>query len=67
MTHQRGGKSADGKKRDFNASIDRIDPAGGYTPINVQLVSTRVNTMKHTLTEDMFRWWIRTIYEHKSG
>lgn len=63
MTHQRDGAYGDGKKRDFNASIDRINPAGPYCLDNVQLVASRVNTMKHTLSQDMFLWWIKTIYE----
>jgi hypothetical protein len=63
MTHQRDGAYGDGKKRDFNASIDRINPTGPYCLDNVQLVASRVNTMKHTLSQDMFLWWIKTIYE----
>ena len=65
LTHHRGGQVGN-TKRDFNASIDRIDPTEGYVPFNVQLVANRVNTMKHTLGEDMFLWWIRTIYDHKT-
>lgn len=63
MTHQRDGAYGDGKKRDFNASIDRITASGPYTRKNVQLVANRVNTMKHTLGDDMFMWWVKTIYE----
>lgn len=64
MTHQRDGAYGDGRKRDFNASIDRITASGPYTRKNVQLVANRVNTMKHTLGDDMFMWWIKTIYAH---
>lgn len=64
MTHQRDGKAGDGRKKDFNASIDRINPQGPYVRKNVQLVANRVNTMKHTLGDDMFMWWIKTIYAH---
>ena len=38
----------------LNASVDRIDSSGGYTPGNVQLVSVRVNLMKGPLTENSF-------------
>lgn len=47
----------------YNASIDRIDSAGGYTPNNVQLVCGRVNYMKSNMDNSDFSWWIRTIYE----
>jgi hypothetical protein len=63
MTHQRDGTYGDRKKKEFNASIDRINPQGPYVRENVQLVAARVNTMKHTLGEDMFMWWVRNIYE----
>jgi len=64
LTYQRDGKSGDGKKKEFNASLDRINPGGPYSRENVQLVAGRVNTMKHTLGEDMFIWWIKNIHEH---
>jgi hypothetical protein len=63
MTHQRDGTYGDRKKKEFNASIDRINPQGPYVRENVQLVAARVNTMKHTLGEDMFIWWVKNIYE----
>jgi hypothetical protein len=65
MTHQRDGTYGDRKKKEFNASIDRINPQGPYVRENVQLVAARVNTMKHTLGEDMFMWWVKNIYETK--
>ena len=64
MTHQRDGTYGDRKKKEFNASIDRINPNGPYVRQNVQLVANRINTMKHTLSQDMFLWWIRNIHEH---
>ena len=63
MTHQRDGTYGDRKKKEFNASIDRINPNGPYVRENVQLVTARVNTMKHTLGEEMFVWWVKNIYE----
>ena len=65
MTHQRDGTYGDRKQKDFNASIDRINPQGPYVRENVQLLAARVNTMKHTLGEDMFMWWVKNIYEHR--
>ena len=65
MTHQRDGTYGDRKQKDFNASIDRINPNGPYVRENVQLVAARVNTMKHTLGEDMFMWWVKNIYENR--
>jgi len=35
-----------------------------YKEGNIQLVATRVNIMKHTLSPDMLIWWIRALYEH---
>ncbi|MDC1426602.1 hypothetical protein N8339_06500 [Gammaproteobacteria bacterium] len=63
MTHQRDGTYGDKKPKEFNASIDRINPNGPYVRENVQLVAARVNTMKHTLGQDMFMWWVKNIYE----
>ena len=65
MTHHRDGALGDGKQKELNASIDRVNPQGPYVRENVQLVVNRVNTMKHTLGEDMFMWWIKNIYEHR--
>ena len=60
MTHHKDGLG----RKDFNASMDRIVPEYGYVPGNVQLVCDRVNTMRHTLSMDMFYWWIKCIHEH---
>lgn len=57
MTSYRDGIS----RVDLNASIDRRDPARGYTLDNVHLVCNRINVMKHTLDENMFMWWIKNI------
>jgi hypothetical protein len=37
--------------------------SGVYTPQNIQLVCYRINIMKHTLSEDMFYWWVKTIHD----
>jgi hypothetical protein len=59
LTHHRDGDGA----KEFNASIDRIDPNGSYTKNNVQLVAYRVNFLKHTLSEDMLYWWVKNIHD----
>jgi len=59
LTHHRDGSGA----KDYNASIDRISNVKSYTPENVQLVTYRINLMKHALSEDMFYWWIKTIHD----
>ena len=59
MTHHRDGSG----RKDFNASMDRVIPDLGYVPGNVQLVCDRVNTMRHTLSMDMFYWWVKCIHE----
>jgi len=57
MTWQKDG----GGRKELNASIDRIDPHNGYLPNNVQLVCSRVNILKHNLTEDELYWWCKNI------
>jgi len=63
--HQSGGYG-DGKKGEFNASIDRINPSGPYLPENIQLVAMRVNYMKNVLSEEMFFWWVRNLHDNYS-
>jgi len=60
LTHHLDGSG----RKDFNASIDRIDSQMGYVPGNVQLVAYRVNTLKGALGVDMLYWWVKTIYQH---
>jgi len=57
LTHHVDGSG----KKEYNASIDRICGDKGYTIDNIQLVCYRINIMKHTLSEDMFYWWVKTI------
>lgn len=59
LTHHKDGCG----HKDFNASIDRINNDRSYTPDNVRLVCYRVNILRHSLTEDMFYFWIRTIHD----
>lgn len=60
LTHHNDGSG----RKEFNASIDRIDSTQGYIPGNVQLVAYRVNVLKHSLSTDMLYWWVKTIYQH---
>ena len=60
MTHHRDGLGT----KDFNASIDRINGAIGYTNNNVQLACLRANLMRSTLSGTEFNWWVRTISDH---
>lgn len=62
MTHHKDG----GGHKEFNASLDRINPDLGYIHGNVQLVAYRVNIMKHTLSEDQLYWWVKNLVEKQS-
>lgn len=60
MTFHKDGQG----RKDFNASMDRISPSGPYAKDNVRLVCDRVNTMRHTLSEHEFWWWVKNIHDH---
>lgn len=60
MTHHRDGTG----HKDFNASIDRLNPNIGYTVDNVRLVCYAVNIMRHRMDEAEFYFWIKSIYEN---
>jgi len=60
LTHHADGTG----KKEFNASLDRIDSNRGYLRGNVQLVAYRVNLLKHTLSTDMLYWWVKTIHDY---
>lgn len=55
-------------KRPFSLSIDRIDPADGYTPENIQLVLVAVNFARNQWGDDVLRQisWAITEHEMKS-
>ena len=63
MTYHKDGQG----KKDLNASIDRIDPQVWYIPSNIQLVCSRVNILKHSLSEDLLYWWAKNIVEFKEN
>ena len=63
MTYAKDGTG----KKEFNISIDRVNPHIGYIKSNMQLVCHRVNIMKHTLMEEDFWWWCKNIVEHEQS
>ena len=60
LTHHLDGSGA----KEFNASIDHANNDQGYSRDNVRLVAYRINIMRHTLSTDMFWWWVKTIHDH---
>jgi hypothetical protein len=50
-----------------NASLDRIDARGDYTPDNTQLVCAIVNRMKWQTDQGEFEWWCRQVARHAHG
>lgn len=52
---------ADGPRNDATPSIDRIDPAKGYIPGNVHVVSWRANKIKQDATLTELRSWVRVL------
>jgi len=47
-------------------SFDRVDPARGYVPDNVLIISTRANTLKNNATAEELEAvarWIRSLSE----
>lgn len=48
------------------ASLDRIDNSKGYIEGNLQWLCKRINYMKHTMNDEYFLTWIKSIYEYKN-
>ena len=46
------------------ASLDRIDSSKGYTIDNIQWIHKDLNTMKMSMTEQLFKTWIYRIFTH---
>lgn len=60
LTHHLDGSGT----KEFNASIDRLNNDKGYSRDNVRLVAYRINIMRHTLSTDMFWWWVKTVHDY---
>ncbi len=52
-------------RQDLNVSIDRKSPDKGYIIGNIQLVTQRVNIMKHILKDAELYWWCKNIVTNK--
>lgn len=50
---------------DTNVSIDRIKPKGKYVKKNIQLVTKKVNLLKHTMEQNDLLAIVGKIYEKK--
>src|ERR1044072_8756037 len=46
-----------------NASIDRIIPGGDYSPENVRLVCSFVNSFRGTSSDEDFVWWCQRVVQ----
>lgn len=48
----------------YMASVDRVDNSKGYVPGNIQFVSTCINYMKNTMTDEDTKFLCKCIAEH---
>lgn len=48
----------------YSASVDRIDSTKGYIPGNIQFVSTCINYMKNTMSDEETRFMCKCIAEY---
>ena len=53
-----------GKRSDNSPSLDKIDPAKGYTTGNVWVISDKANRMKQNMTVELLRHFADTIEQH---
>ena len=52
------------KRSDNSPSLDKIDPAKGYTTGNVWVISDKANRMKQNMTVDLLRHFADIIEQH---
>ena len=50
-----------------NVSIDRIDNNKGYTPDNIRLVCSAVNSMRNRMSDEELFWWAKQISKGMRG
>lgn len=55
-----------GLKIHTNASVDRIDCFKDYTPDNIQLVCSALNSFKGTTPNKKFVWWCKQVTNHNA-
>lgn len=53
-------------RQDFNPSLDKINPALGYTPGNVEIISDMVNRMKNSATQEQLETFALAILRRKN-
>jgi hypothetical protein len=51
-------------KDHFKVSLDRLDPAGGYTRGNVVLCASTINLMKRNLTLPVFESMVKALSDN---
>lgn len=48
------------------ASVDRIDPKKSYTVDNIQIVNKQINSIKHTFSEQLYKYLAKKVTMHNA-